>query len=105
FGTGPTGNTVDNSVATLGVFDGESITTIPGAFGFVSVGDDGVIGFNLPALVDTLGLFLYIGEVGDNGEVAASTVTVGPSRIPEPATLALLAVALVGLALIRRRKK
>jgi hypothetical protein len=104
FGTGPGGNTVDNAVATLGLFDGES-TTGPGAFGFISIGDDGVIAFNLTALVDTTGLFLYIGEVGDNGEVAASTVTVGPGRVPEPATVALLAIALVGLAVALRRKK
>ena len=93
---------MDNSVATLGVFDGESTTAIPGAFGFISIGDDGVIAFNLTALVDTAGLFLYIGEVGDNGEVAACSVTVGPGRIPEPTTLALLVAALG--ALIRRRK-
>jgi hypothetical protein len=43
--------------------------------------------------------------VGDNGEVAASTVTVNPGRVPEPATLALLAIALVALALALRRKK
>jgi hypothetical protein len=105
FGTGPSGNTVDNSVATLGLFDGESTTAIPGAFGFISIGDDGVIAFNLTGLVSTLGLFLYIGEVGDNGEVAASSVTVGPGRVPEPGTLALLALGILAFWAVRRRKR
>ena len=37
--------------------------------------------------------------------ILSSTVTVGPGRVPEPATVALLAIALVGLAIALRRKK
>jgi hypothetical protein len=42
FGTGPAGNTVDDSVATLGAFDGNATTAVPGADGFLSMGDGGV---------------------------------------------------------------
>lgn len=105
FGTGSGGATVDNAVATLGLFDGESTTAIPGADGYISLGDDGVLSFNLTSGVSTLGLFLYIGEVGNNGEVAASNIEVRQTTVPEPGSIALLAAALCGLATIRRTRR
>jgi len=104
FGTGLAGNSVDNLVATLGLFDGESTTLIPGADGFVSLGDNGVISFNLTSALNGSGVYLYIGEVGDNGEVAASSIEVSdrPVVIPEPSTLGLFGLALLGAAARRK---
>ncbi len=104
FGTDAGGTNVDNLVATLGVFDGESTTAIPGADGFVSMGDNGILAFNLTAPVSTAGLFLYIGEVGDNGEVAAGTITVSDRPVPEPTTLLLLGLGLAGFGFTRQRR-
>ncbi|MBS0265570.1 MAG: PEP-CTERM sorting domain-containing protein [Planctomycetes bacterium] len=96
FGTGSTGNTVDNSVATLGAFDANATIDF-GAFGFLSMGDGGQLAFNLTQPVSTAGLFLYISEVGDNGEVAAGSIEVSDrpvgSAVPEPSALALTLVA------------
>lgn len=107
FGTGPTGATVDNAVATLGAFDANSSTAIPPAFGFLSMGDNGILTLNLTAGVSTAGLYLYIGEVGDNGEVAAGTISVSDTRVtsaPEGGmTLGMLGLALAGLAWCRRK--
>lgn len=95
FGTDLAGTHVNDAVATLAAFDGENTTAIPGAFGFVSLGDDGSLTFNLTSAVSTAGLFLYIGEVGDNGEVAAGQVIVSENRVPEPGTLGLLSLAVL----------
>ena len=106
FGTGPAGNTLDNSVATLADFDGFSSTVTPD--GFISLGDNGQIGFNLSALTSTAGLFLYIGEVGDNGEVAGSNFDLRSDPIPvvpEPETYALMLAGLGVVGWMARRKK
>jgi len=106
FGTDASGLNVDDLIATLGVFDGNA-TTGPTADGFISMGDTGILSFNLTSLVSTDDLYLYIGEVGDNGEVAAGSIEVSdrPLSVPEPGTLALFGIGLIGMGLARRRKK
>lgn len=104
FGTDASGTAVDDAVASLGLFDGES-TTGPGVFGFLSMGDNGAIDFNLTAATSTSGLFLYIGEVGDNGEVAAGSIIVrDTTSLPEPAGMALFGLLAAGAATLRRRR-
>jgi hypothetical protein len=103
FGTGASGTTVDDSVARLGLFDGESSTVTPD--GFVSMGDNGVLGFNLSSAVSTAGLFLYIGEVGDNGEVAASSINLTQTPfVPEPETYALMLAGLAIVGMVTKRR-
>jgi hypothetical protein len=102
---GTNGNNINNSVATLQSFDGNSTTDV-NAFGYASLGDGGQVGFNLTSLVSTGNpLYLYIGEVGDNGEVANGQIIVSdkPITVPEPASLA--ALSLMGIYLTTRRSK
>jgi hypothetical protein len=104
FGTGAGGTTVDNAVATLGLSDAVS-STGPDAAGFVSMGDNGSIVFNLTALVSTAGLYLYIGEVGDNGEVAGSNINLLQNPVPEPSTYALMLAGLGAIGWLTRRQR
>jgi hypothetical protein len=107
---GTTNGNIDNSVATLQNFDGNAVTN-SNAFGYASLGDGGKVGFNLTSLVSTTNpLYLYIGEVGDNGEVANGQVIVSgkPVAVPEPTTLSssLAALPLIGIySIVCRRKR
>ena len=106
FGTDSSGIRIDNSVATLGFFDGVSTTVIPGAFGFVSLGDGGSSSFNLTSSISPIGLYLYIGEVGDNGEVAAGSIRVSDvptPPVPIPGAVWLLGSGLLGLVGLKRK--
>ncbi|MBW4614013.1 MAG: PEP-CTERM sorting domain-containing protein [Desmonostoc vinosum HA7617-LM4] len=87
---GTSDSNIDDSVATLQNFDANS-TTGSNAAGFVSLGDNGKVGFNFTSPVTITGpLYLYFGEVGDNGEVANGQITISDEPIekaPEPASL------------------
>ncbi|MDY6785724.1 MAG: LPXTG cell wall anchor domain-containing protein [Cyanobacteriota bacterium] len=106
---GSTGSRVDNAIATLGNFDANS-TTGANAFGFLSLGDNGKISFNLTSAVSTIGLlYLYIGEVGDNGEVAAGQIVVSSDptnpTIAEPSLVLGLGVLSLGGWFSKKKKQ
>lgn len=116
---GTTGGNINNAVATLGTFDGSLFDTVGNnnqadfvGDGFVSLGDNGQVLFNLSNAVSTAGpLYLYVGEVGNNGELPASITVLhdvtpvdpDPVSVPEPGSLA--ALSLMGIYFAARRKQ
>jgi|GEM_PF-774790 len=109
WGTDPVTGQIDNSSATLGAFDGvattQGTTGATPAAGFVSMGDGGSILFNLTSSISTTGLYLYIGEVGDNGEYANTGFQFNET-IPEPATVAIWgAFSMFGACVAWRKRK
>ena len=104
FGTDASGNAVDNAVATLGFFDANSSTSAPARF--LSLGYDGSILFNLTSPTALSGLYLYLGEVGGNGENPAANVNLFAMGVPEPSTWAMmiLGIGFAGAAMRRRQR-
>jgi hypothetical protein len=85
---GSIGTTVNQGLATLNSFDAV-FDFWEGWQGFLSLGDGGRISFDLTSAVETVNpLYLYLAEVGDNGELAAGSIVASSSPVitPEPET-------------------
>ena len=107
-GTSGGGCTVDDSIATLGDFDATFNSGTGAHSGFLSLGRNGSIAFNLTMLVSLVDpIFLYIGEVGNNGEALIGAVEISdiPSAVPVPAAVWLFGTALLGFVGMSRRRK
>jgi hypothetical protein len=100
---------LDNSVATLDNFDAKAITDQT-AYGFLSLGDGGKITLELPETFSTYKkqLYIYVGEVGRNGEESTGEVIVIGEKIKVPEPSYLGALSLIGLYLtthIQKKRK
>jgi hypothetical protein len=104
---GTNGQDIDNNVATLDKFDAVAIAD-QRANGFVSLGDDGKVVFQLKnSVLTTVPLYLYIAEVGGNGEKAKGEIiaVVQKVNIPEPTSLAALSLMGVYFTTSIKKKK
>jgi len=94
------GGGVDNSVVTLDTFDGVNSASTLNADGFLSMGDGGVIVLSFADIPVLSGLYLFVGEVGGQGE----KLQVEISQVPLPGAVWLLLSAIAALFGVGRRR-
>jgi hypothetical protein len=98
----------DNSIATLGDFDATFNGATGANNGFLSMGRGGVLALDLTSLLalEPDDVFLYVGEVGNNGETLRGLVEISDlPAVPDPAAVWLFGSALIGFIGISRRRK
>jgi hypothetical protein len=95
-------NTIDNALATLDTLDGfyPAPFNTDNVFGWLTLGDGGSLQISFSPEITLTGTeALFIGEVGNSqGEFVNASVSV---NVPEPASMALVALALFGLSFAR----
>lgn len=98
-------HTIDLATATLETLDGIAIADVNVANGFLTLGDGGSLIANFaPEVLVGSTLFLMTGEVGgQQGEGINASVFVDEHRIPEPASILLIGLGLLGLTLKTRK--
>ncbi len=107
-GTSGVGCTLDDSIATLGDFDALYNTATGANSGFLSLGRNGKIAFDLTSMVSLSGpsVYLYLGEVANNGEGLIGAVEISDiPAVPVPAAFWLFGTALIGFVGMSRRRK
>ena len=100
-------STVDESTASLNVFDANAVADVDLADGFLTFGDGGFLGANFnPNVPIGSSMYLFVGEVGgQSGEGIGASVEVSDlPAVPEPSTILLFGSGLLGLAAYRWRR-
>jgi hypothetical protein len=97
-------NSIDAGLATLSTLDAFfSVPSTSTSFGFLTLGDGGSLAFAFdPAVALGPNSALFLGEVGNSpGEFVSANVSI---NVPEPGSLLLLGLGILGLALVRRQR-
>lgn len=100
--------TIDNVAGVISSVADTLVGPVSGVNGngdLIDVNFDAVgIGMSALTLANEIFLDSTLTDVTDSVTFTGSTVTVSPSVVPEPATLMLLTLGIIGLGVIRRRK-